>query len=82
MSLPIKAIFKQSEWENFLSRPKKCNFHSPFYGFWLTMTSQMESNRSTQYTPMYEKEKFECESSQWRLLAGTTVTDVHVGFCC
>ena len=32
------------------------------------MMSQIESSRGTQYTPLYEKGKFECKSSQWRLL--------------
>ena len=32
------------------------------------MTSQIESIRSTQYTPLYENEQFASRSSQWRLL--------------
>ena len=36
--------------------------------FWLTITSQIESSRSTQYTPLYKNEQFESRISQWRLL--------------
>ena len=32
--------------------------------------SQIESSTLTQYFPLYEKAKFERESSQWRLLYG------------
>ena len=32
------------------------------------MTSQIESRRWTQYTSLYENNKFERETSQWRLL--------------
>ena len=32
------------------------------------MTSQIESSRLNLYTPLYKKSKFECKSSQWRLL--------------
>ena len=32
------------------------------------LTSQIESIRWIQYTPLYEKGHFERESSQWRLL--------------
>ena len=31
------------------------------------MRSQIESIRSTQYTPLYENEQFESRISQWRL---------------
>ena len=34
------------------------------------LTSQIESTRLTQYTLLYENEKFECELSLWRLLLG------------
>ena len=43
---------KESEW-NLLPYPKKCYFHSPLNSFWLTMTSQIESFRGAQYTPLY-----------------------------
>ena len=39
------------------------------YNFWLTITSQIESIRSTQYTPLYKNEQFESRISQWRLLS-------------
>ena len=45
-----------------------CYFNSPLFGFWLTMTSQIESIRSTYYTPLYKNKFFESRSSQWRLL--------------
>ena len=51
-----------------LPLPKKCYFHSPLYGFSLTMMSQIESIRSSQYTPLYENDKFERDLSQLRLL--------------
>ena len=35
------------------------------------MTSQIESIRSTQYTPLYENYLVESRSSQWRLLLET-----------
>ena len=38
---------RQREQVKLLSRPKKCSFHSPLYVFWLTMTSHIESIRST-----------------------------------
>ena len=36
-------------------------------GFLLTMTSQIESIRLTQYTSLYKNKLFESRSSQWRL---------------
>ena len=38
-----------------LTHPMKCFFHSPLYSFRLTLTSQIESIRCTQYTPLYWK---------------------------
>ena len=36
--------------------------------FLTTMMSEIESTRSTQYTPLYENEQFESRISQWKLL--------------
>ena len=44
------------------------HFHSPLELFWLTMTSQTESSRPTQYTPLYDNKQFESRISQWRPL--------------
>ena len=57
----------QRERVKLLSCPEKWYSHSPLYVFWLTMTSSIESTRSSKYTPVYEK-KFESELSHWRLL--------------
>ena len=54
---------------NVLTASNLNNIRISWYVFWLTMTSHIESIRSTQYNPLYENEKFECKSSQWRLLA-------------
>ena len=49
-------------------RPKKCWVYSRLYNFWITMTSRKESSKSVWYSPLYEKELFEREISQLRLL--------------
>ena len=40
--------------------------------WFLTITSQIESSKATQYTPLYEKRKFKRKSSQWWLLMPAT----------
>ena len=72
MCLPIDVIFVQREQVKLLPRSKKCYFHSPLYGFWLTNASQIESSKATQYTPLYKKRKFKRKSSQWWLLMPAT----------
>ena len=49
--------------------------------FWLTMTSQTESIRSTQYTPLYKNKQFESRITQWGLLAGNQVPLCSLASC-
>ena len=62
---------EESEY-NLLPLPKKCYFHSPLYSFRLTMTSQIESSRLTQYTLLYEKgiKKVEIQSMKTTQIKG------------
>ena len=57
---------------SYLPLPKKCYFHSPLYSFRLTMTSQIESSRLTQYTLLYEKgiKKVEIQSMKTTQIKG------------
>ena len=50
------------------TKKKNSSIHSSLYVFWLTMRSQIESIRSTQYTPLYWNKWFDSKSSQWRQL--------------
>ena len=61
------SCVKRAWWKLF-PRLQKCLVLSWLYGFWKTMTSQLESSWRIQYTRMYEKQLFEQEISQWRLL--------------
>ena len=61
------SCIKRARWKLF-PRLQKCLVLSQLYGFWKTMTSQLESSRRIQNTCMYGKQLFEQEISQWRLL--------------
>ena len=43
-------------------------FPSPLEPIWLTLTSQIESFKTTQHAPLNENKQFESEIIQWRLL--------------
>ena len=60
---PQKVILRKE-----LPHPKECYFPSPLELFWQTMTSQVESSKWSQYTPLYKNNFLRAETSQWRLL--------------
>ena len=78
MPFLYKGFFTQRERVKLLSRPKKCYFHSPLYGFWLTMISQIKSIWLTNILRCTKRAYRKPRISQWRLLQMSVIQILFV----